>query len=257
MVQQTSQQKKKQARAKNTGGPPIKFQDIVTRIKRDILLQHYRPGDALPKEEKLAKEFGVGRALIREALGVLKAQDYLEAKRGGHGGTFVCDLLHSQGMKSLLADLIAMRSMSIKHLCDVRLLIEPEAARLASLSTGPGQLAQLEELVVKSRQAENVSLRIDFDVRFHNKISELSGNPFFSLLMRNMMGFLQQFLQVLDEPSTYLHDKDIHLHLYEAIRARDHQQAYEMMFAHVVNMKQRFCDLEKTFLNIQAENLQK
>ena len=242
---------------KTIKGTPSRFQEIVTRIKRDILLQHYHPGDALPKEETLAKQFGVGRALVREALGVLKAQGYLEAKRGSSGGTFVCDLLHSQGMTTLLADLIVMRSMSIRHLCDVRLLIEPEAARMAAIESTPVQLEQLGDVIAKGRTAGSVKERIHFDVQFHNQVCELSGNPFFSFLMRSMMGFLHQFLQVLDDHTTYLHDKDIHQILYDAISSRDHQKAYESMYAHVAVMKQRFCELEKKFLTLQAENLQK
>ncbi len=235
--------------------PPPRFQEIIARIKRDILLQHYRPGDALPKEETLAKDFGVGRALVREALGLLKAQGYLEARRGSSGGTFVCDLLQSQGMTTLLADLIAMRSMSIKHVCDVRILIEPEAARMAALEASPAQLNRLGDLVYKGKAVKNVRERINLDVEFHNQICELSGNPFFSLLMRSMMGFLQQFLEVLDEHTTYLHDNDIHSILSAAISSRDHQKAYECMFSHVVTMKQRFCDLEKDYLDIQAMQL--
>ena len=235
--------------------PPPRFQEIIVRIKRDILLQHYRPGDALPKEETLAKDFGVGRALIREALGLLKAQGYLEARRGSSGGTFVCDLLQSRGMTTLLADLIAMRSMSIKHVCDVRLLIEPEAARMAALEASPPQLQRLGDLVYKGKTVKNIRERINLDVEFHNQVSELSGNPFFSLLMRSMMGFLQQFLEILDEYSTYLHDPDIHNILYDAIASRDHQKAYESMFSHVVTMKQRFCDLEKDYLDIQSKQL--
>ncbi len=244
----------KGAMAKSTS---LKFDDIITRIKRDILLQHYRPGDSLPREELLAKEFGVGRARVREALGVLKAQGYLEARRGSSGGTFVCNLLQSQGISTLLADLITMRSMSIKHLCDVRILIEPEAARMAALEASAPQLQQLGDFVHKGRTAKSVRDRINFDVEFHNKICELSGNPFFSFLMRSMMAFLQQFLEVLDDHSTYLHDKDVHGVLFDAISTRDHQQAYEQMYTHVVVMKQRFCKLEDEFLSLQTLELQR
>jgi DNA-binding FadR family transcriptional regulator len=242
---------------KNPRQTPPRFNEIVMSIKRDILLQHYRPGDTLPREEALARQFGVGRALVREALGVLKAQGYLEARRGSKGGTFVCNLLHSQGMTTLLADLVTMRSMSIKHLCDVRILIEPESARMAALEASESQLRQLEDLVCRGKSAQNIRERINLDVEFHKNISELSGNPFFSFLMRSMMQFLQQFLEVLDEHTTYLHDRDIHTFLYEAIASRDHQTAYETMYSHVVIMKHRFCKLEKQFLTLQAKALQK
>ncbi len=235
---------------------PPRFQEIVNTIKKDILLQRYRPGDALPREDDLAKDFGVGRSLVRESLGVLKAQGYLEARRGSSGGTFVCDLLQSRGMTTLLADLVVMRSMSIKHLCDVRILIEPEAARMAALEASPAQLKHLGDFIFKGLNAKSLGERISLDVEFHNQICDLSGNPFFSLLMRSMMGFLQQFLEVLDHRDSYLHEEDSHTLLYDAISSRDHQRAFETMYTHVVTMKQRFCDLEKEFLSINTQRLQ-
>ena len=154
-----------------------------------------------------------------------------------------------------MADLITMRSMSTRHVCDVRLLIEPEAARLAALEASPVELRQLGDFIFAGSEALTVKERIDFDVSFHNKVAELSGNPFFGLLMRSMMGFLQQFIQVLDDHAHYTHDEQIHTVLYEAIRSRDHQRAYEVMFSHVADMKQRFCKLENAYLSIQAATL--
>ena len=240
-----------------TSAKQPKFQEIVARIKRDILLQQYQPGDALPKEETLAKEYGVGRALVREALGLLKAQGYLEARRGSSGGTFVCDLLRSEGFSTLLADLITMRSMSIRHICDVRILIEPEAARLAALEASPAELRQLGDFIFSGHDAKTVRERIDFDVAFHNKICDLCKNPFFSLLMRSVMGFLQQFIAVMDDHSTYLHDETVHAEIFKAIQNRDHQGSFEAMFVHVVDMKHRFCKLENAYLSIQAANLKR
>lgn len=239
----------------STNTQPIKCQEIITQIKKDILLQTYGPGDVLPREEQLAKDFKVGRALVREALGVLKTQGYLRAKRGSKGGTFVCDLLQSRGMAPLLADLILMRSMTIKDLCDARLLIEPEAARMAALNADSSQIDTLKTLVGKSKAAHDTAERINFDVEFHKKICQASGNPFFALLIQNMMEFLKHFLAVLDEQPTYIHDPDIHNTLCEAIAFGDHQQAHEQMFAHMVTMKQRFCSLEKEFLEIQSKKL--
>ncbi|MBU2509857.1 FCD domain-containing protein [bacterium] len=242
--------------SKKAGSSQLGFQDIITKIKKDILLQHYRLGDSLPKEETLAREFGVGRALVREALGVLKAQGYLEARRGSGGGTFVCDLLHSQGVTTLLSDLIVMRSMSIKHLCDVRILIEPEAARLAALESTPAQLRELRDLVFKGQTTKDNHERINLDVEFHKRVGELSGNPFLALLLNNIMGFLKQYLDVLGKPTTEIHDKDSHSELCEAIASHNHQTAYESMYMHVVTMKKRFCSLEDQYLKMHTQNLQ-
>lgn len=242
--------------SKKAGSSTLGIQDIISKIKKDILLQHYRLGDSLPREEALAREFGVGRALVREALGVLKAQGYLEARRGSGGGTFVCNLLHSQGFSTLLSDLIIMRSMSIKHLCDVRILIEPEACRYAALEATPVQLRDLRDLVYKGQTTDDEHERINLDVEFHKRVGELSGNPFLALLLNNIMEFLKQFLDVLDKPAYQVHDKDAHSELCEAIASHNHQSAFEAMYLHVVTMKKRFCSLEDQYLKINTKNLQ-
>ena len=44
------------------------------------------PGEKLPGEVELAKELGVSRTTLREAIHVLVSQNLLEARRGGRPG---------------------------------------------------------------------------------------------------------------------------------------------------------------------------
>ncbi len=50
---------------------------------------HLRPGDKLPPEEGLAASLGVSRMTLRQALGSLEQQGWLERIRGRSGGNFI------------------------------------------------------------------------------------------------------------------------------------------------------------------------
>ncbi len=54
--------------------------EIVNQIKNQISKGMLKPGDRLPPERELVKEFGVSRPSLREALNTLVAIGFLEVK---------------------------------------------------------------------------------------------------------------------------------------------------------------------------------
>lgn len=67
-------------------------EDLLDAIKGGRLL----PGDQIPTEVELMARFGVSRATVRQALGQLIAEGYLEVRRGL--GTFVAPPKIEQGL---------------------------------------------------------------------------------------------------------------------------------------------------------------
>lgn len=134
-------------------------------------------GAKIPNEFELAKQFGVGRSTIREAIKMLASKRVLEVRRGA--GTFVanvkpveggCDPLGLEKLKNdrfkLALDLIA-----------VRLILEPEiAAMAAEFSTAD----EIEELVVQCNKVEKLILEgenhTEEDIKFHTCIAKCSKN---------------------------------------------------------------------------------
>ena len=228
--------------------PTSRSAEIVLALKRSIMAQQLRPGDALPKEEDLARQFNVGRPLIREALGVLKSQGYLEARRGNLGGTFVKDLLQFDEMGHLLSDWVMMGHMSVRDLLFVRLLIEPEAARMTALNASAVDIQRLKDLIECAKNAPTVSESVSYHVDFHNQIGTLSANPFFALLIRSCMNFTRMFVEMFVEKGKDIHDAAFHDAILQAIAGRDPQLAYERMYLHVANLKEEMVPLEQAFL---------
>lgn len=222
-------------------------EEIVGLIKRKITFREYEQGDVLPKEEMLALQFGVSRACIRECLSILKAQGYLESRRGKGGGTFVTNILESGEIDNLYGDLVLMGQMKVRDLLNARLLIEPEAARSAALNATPDDIERLNESIQACRDAREETERINGNILFHNIIGELSKNPFFAISIRSFMKFTRLFMEAVGEHNPNLHDlKDHELILY-AIKTGNPNLAYEKMYVHNSRTKENMMVLEKMF----------
>lgn len=74
----------KQADAKPKGPSA---QEIANRLRAAIKAGEYKPGDKLPSEDALSKQYGVARGTIRDAFNKLHAEWITEARRGS--GTYV------------------------------------------------------------------------------------------------------------------------------------------------------------------------
>src|SRR4030043_628031 len=119
-------------------------EEIVVQLKQSILLGHFKPGDKLPAERDLADEFRVSRVAIREALRALENAGFLVTRQGANGGAYVTDLNFENLVKTFL-DLFMANKISITEKNQMRLLIEPEVARLAASRITPEFAQQLKE----------------------------------------------------------------------------------------------------------------
>src|SRR5918994_7767159 len=63
------------------------YEEVASRTRDLIVSGELRPGQALPSERKLAEQFKVGRAVIREAIRRLEGSGLVESRHGW--GNFV------------------------------------------------------------------------------------------------------------------------------------------------------------------------
>lgn len=78
--------------AKNASYPPQKLSsrplyDQAIEALEIIIAHDYQPGDKLPSEEELAKQLGISRGTMRQALGNLESEGVIARRHGA--GTFV------------------------------------------------------------------------------------------------------------------------------------------------------------------------
>ena len=126
--------------------------EIVRQIKDTLFAGKLRAGDRLPTERNLAEQFETSRASVREALRTLEQEGMIYIKKGVQGGIFIADMDHRPVAKSLQT-LIQFHKVSIHHIAEVRLIFEPEAARLAAEKAKPEDLRELAEVIEQMSEA--------------------------------------------------------------------------------------------------------
>jgi DNA-binding GntR family transcriptional regulator len=62
------------------------FEEVCSEIKKLIIKGILRPGNKLPSESELARQFGVGRQTIREGLRLLELSGFITIQKGSAGG---------------------------------------------------------------------------------------------------------------------------------------------------------------------------
>jgi GntR family transcriptional regulator, transcriptional repressor for pyruvate dehydrogenase complex len=222
-------------------------EEIAEQLKKSIVSGHFKPGEKLPPERDLAEEFQVSRVAIREALRKLEHAGFIVTRQGATGGAYVTDLNFEYLVNAFL-DLFLSEKISIPELHHVRLLIEPEVARLAASNITPEHAQQLKEaLDIEELPITSLSVDVDRKQRVHFVLAEMCGNRFFEALMRSLLGLTKKVVEAVNPDPDYVHPKGMHRSVVEAVVAGNAEAAAEAMKKHTIDFGENFIKMERTY----------
>ncbi|TCK26255.1 FadR/GntR family transcriptional regulator [Pseudonocardia endophytica] len=161
------------------------FEKIVSTLRGAIVRGDLPTGYRLPSEPELATQLGVSRPMLREALKALEVSGYLEVRRGYGGGRFVA-APEAEEFVSIKAAPLSTLDVEPRHVMDVRLAIEPMAARLAAAAHDSMDLGRaLRKLGTAGTRPARV---VDALVQYHLALVESSENPVFVAVYDSLRG---------------------------------------------------------------------
>src|SRR3954468_7967696 len=110
---------------------------------RVYMQQHeLQPGDRLGREEDLARQFGVSRPTLREALRLLSSSHLVRASKGPGGGIFVA-ATPEEGIGRTVSASVATESITMDELLETRMLFEIPLVGLAAERANDEDVARL------------------------------------------------------------------------------------------------------------------
>jgi DNA-binding FadR family transcriptional regulator len=222
-------------------------EEVAEQLKQSILSGHFKPGEKLPPERDLADEFQVSRVAIREALRKLEHAGFIVTRQGATGGAYVTDLNFEYLVNAFL-DLFLADKISIPELHHVRLLIEPEVARLAALNITPEYAQQLKEaLDIEELPIPSLPVDVDRKQRVHFILAEMCGNRFFEALMRSLLGLTKKVVEAVNPDPDIVHPRGMHCSVVEAVVNGNAEAAAEAMKKHTIDFGENFIKMEKTY----------
>lgn len=153
-----------------TSAPGALTEAVIKQIKAGELA----PGDCLPSQRELARQFQVGLGTVREAIKTLDAMGYLEVIRGK--GTFVATTAFETANGSSRIDK-TLEAVSLADLIKTREIVECGAARLAAEVGDAEGLARLQGIVDEMQTSvEDAHTYYQVDFSFHLAVARASSN---------------------------------------------------------------------------------
>jgi GntR family transcriptional repressor for pyruvate dehydrogenase complex len=215
---------------------------VAERIRRFMLTDGLRAGDRLGREEDLARDFGVSRPTLREALRLLSSEHLIRATKGPGGGIFVAATPEEGiglSVSATVASMLDAQSIEIDELLETRILLEVPLAGLAAQRAGEDDVAALRVLVGDVEAAATDHEQIgQIDAQLHRLIARIADNRLAGALTGWIVDVFQPRLRAVIEPAVVeVVIVDQHRDLVRAIARGDPVAAERAMREHLVYLR--------------------
>ena len=153
---------------------PLLYEEVGDQIRQAILEGRLAPGEPLPPERELARDLGVSRASVREALRALVAQGAISEHGRGPARTLIAGDL-SAPLRETISQLLRLGRVEFGELVEVRCILE--AAALERARPNHPRLEEAEEAL---RKMQEPGISVDdyeaADVAFHLALAAATDN---------------------------------------------------------------------------------
>lgn len=215
------------------------YRQIADQIRTLVRSGEFPAGSRLPPERDLARQLGVSRPSVREALIALEVEGLVDVRIGS--GIYV---LNGSRAGSGAGEIQAASGPF--ELLRARWVIEGECAALAAKSAKKSHIAAIEEAFDAMQEEHRAGKPpLAADRVFHLRIAEATGNgalvAVVKMLWEERMGPLFARLEHhYDSPSQWTHAIAEHRAVLEAIGRRDMPGARAAMQRHLDKAYKRF-----------------
>ncbi len=214
---------------------PDKVRDI---LKQAIYDRRLKPGDKLPSEEALRKQFKVSKTVLREALGQLVAEGLIEKRRGALGGSFVARG-DARRILDVVVDCYHLGGLTIEEVIDFRRHIEPTVLELACERHAPDDIEILQaNLRVCGRKLDKGEVDRPNQVDFHRLIAAAAHNRLLLASMSAAIKISREFTSQLPFPfNEAKEDYEFNVQFFECIQTNNANRARSLMAQHFERSK--------------------
>ena len=214
------------------------YEQIVQQIEGSILKGELVEGSQLPAERDLAKQFGVSRTAVREAIKALQEKGLVDAFPGR--GTFVTNGTPNSMRRSMDRIVRSGEPGGWAYLVEVRKILEPEIAALAAVRATDQDLALMREAFnVMDNAGRDSDAYIEADLDFHLALAEAAANPIVLSLIDSIVGLLrEERLRIFRVEGGPERGQYHHKCILEAIERHDPQEARAAMQAHLSQVRE-------------------
>lgn len=233
-----------------------RYEETLENIQGLIASGAFADDGRLPTERRLCEDLGVGRRVLRRALGVLEDQGRISRRQGR--GTFVVGSGHAPcaaGSDAVLPaafdaefGFLSAASNPV-DLIELRIVLEPVMCRLAALRASRQDVEKLRQLAARTAAADTPAAYEAADRVFHAMVAELARNTLFIKLQQAVGAALREtaFERFGETGHCFKRQAEhasFHHAISDAIGERDACRAERLMHEHLTDVhRSLFCEV--------------
>jgi len=191
--------------------------DVTKVLRRRILEGHY-PVNEFIRQDTIALELGVSRIPVREALAQLEAEGLVVREK--YRGALIPELSLSE----------------IEQIYALRALIEPYLIRHAVKNVTPGQIAQLKNIVERSRKTKEIQEWANLNIEFHRTLFLAANMPLALQMLDNLLVRADRYVKLQNfRSSTTKQESDTqHAQILKCVAQGDAEGAAAALTNHIL-----------------------
>lgn len=209
------------------------YRKVAAALLERITTRALHPGERLPPETELARQFGVHRGTVREALRELETNGVLKRERGSK---LMMVTRPARGTVAAgVSRALALHDVSYHDVWEALTAIEPPIAAAAARRRTPADLARVEDIVATDVDVAQTAA-------FFRAVGEATHNGVFMLAHEPLVQMLEPSLTTLlrKVPQAASRVAQAQKRIATAIRAQDAGQAEDWMAKHIRDFRRGF-----------------
>jgi DNA-binding FadR family transcriptional regulator len=209
------------------------YRKVAAALLERITGRTISAGERLPPEMELARQFGVHRGTVREALRELQTNGVLKRERGSK--LMMVTRPARVDVAAGVSRALALHDVSYHDIWEALTALEPPIAAAAARNRKPKDLTRIETLVRSAVEVEQTAA-------FFRAVGEATHNGVFMLAHEPLVQMLVPSLAALLDkvPQAASRIEGAQKRISAAIRARDSSDASEWMAKHIRDFRRGF-----------------
>jgi DNA-binding FadR family transcriptional regulator len=216
------------------------YKKVASALLERITDRTISAGERLPAETELARQFGVHRGTVREALRELESNGVLKRERGSK---LMMVTRPARGTVAAgVSRALALHDVSFHDVWEALTALEPPIAATAARKRSAADLTRLEEIVTRLDGDLDSAAVVAQTADFFHAVGEATANGVFMLAHEPLVQLLVPSLEAMisQVPQARRRIAEAQKKLLTAIRDRNPTQASDWMAKHIRDFRRGF-----------------
>ena len=217
------------------------YRKVAAAIGARVLSRALRDGERLPSETELARQFGVNRSTVREALRELESRGLVQRRPGSK--LMSVSRPRQQRVAEGVSEALLLHDVTARDVWEALTILEPPIAQAAARARSAQDLACLVAAAQAfSAERTDTELAARRTAQVFRCIGQATHNPVLGLAQEPLLQLLEPSLRVMIDqvPQARARIATAHRRLLEALEAHDAEGAQGWMARHIRDFRKGY-----------------